>query len=160
MQTDEEPEQETTPIMLDLETTPFKKGVNKNRKCGIPTDKQKTVEEFQKSDDSLLPPAAIGSNFIERMISDMEVEEQAASTTSIPVVTQPILVKSQKVRPIMISEPKSWMVSRDFIDQKKIKINHCVTKSDGIQVHPTRTEQNSLIYFFLYNKYYLCYINM
>lgn len=59
----------------------------------------------------------------------MEAEDKAASTSSTLAETHPTSVKTQKVRPIVISKQKFWLVSRELIQQRKIQIRHCITQT-------------------------------
>lgn len=75
----------------------------------------------------------------------MEAGEQAPSTASIPAKTQPISIKSQKVPLIFISEQKSWMESKELIQQSLIQNKHCVTNRNFIPIPPSRIQDHRSI---------------
>lgn len=125
----------TTKIHLEAQTMMPKKGGNKEKK-------QETPEELYKSDYASLSPAVMECNSFDKLTCDMETEEQVTHIPPNPVnQTKPILVKTQKVLLIVISEEKSWM----FVHQKKIQIRHCVTRHYRIQVHSTRLDSHEAI---------------
>lgn len=65
------------------------------------------------------------TNSIENMLCNMETRDQAPSSFSKPAETHSTAITTQKVPPIVISEQKSWMVKREWIQQRQIQIKYC-----------------------------------
>lgn len=62
--------------------------------------------------------------------------------TTGPDETSNISGKAQNVQPIIISDQKSWMSSRNLIQQKEVRIKHCIYEGDCIQEHSSETEDH------------------
>lgn len=79
------------------------------------------------------------------MVCDIEAGEQAPPTSSVSAMVKPMTAKTQEVPPNVISEQKSWVVSRYHIQQRHIQMKRCVIKRDGIQIHPSRIDDHRTI---------------
>lgn len=130
--TEKEYKNETTQIEIDTENAAVLKKGGKKQKSGI-----NRIEESRKPDEPLMSIVTIECNTKECMICDM-AEKQALPTSLVSGKVKSNTDKSQKETPIDIFELKSWMVSRELIQQSQIEIKHSVTKCVGIQIHPSR----------------------
>lgn len=89
-----------------------KRGKRKKMKAGvISPNRSLTSEQILNFDAPLLLAAAIETNS-EKINYDMEVEQQTPPTNSTVIRILSTSARNQKVPIILISAPKSWLVSR------------------------------------------------